>query len=106
MTRPDPELEPNWDEDNVSHITAHGIRPYQVEELYYGEGIYPPLATKNTRSKGSAHEYRYRLWGSDAAGTFIEAVIAPFPDFKIWRCVTAFPMSAATKKLYLRRVKP
>jgi len=105
MMKPDSELEPDWDEDNISHIAAHGIRPYQVEEIYYGEGIYPTLAMKNVRSKGSAHEYRFRLWGCDAGGTFLEAVIAPFPDFKIWRCVTAYPMSSSTKKIYLRRVK-
>ena len=105
MIEPDPELEPDWDEDNISHIAAHGIRLYQVEEIYYGEGIYPTLAMKNVRSKGSAHEYRFRLWGCDAGGTFLEAVIAPFPDFKIWRCVTAYPMSSSTKKIYLRRVK-
>ena len=105
MIEPDPELESDWDEDNISRIAAHGIRPYQVEEIYYGEGIYPTLAMKNVRSKGSAHEYRFRLWGCDAGGTFLEAVIAPFPDFKIWRCVTAYPMSSSTKKIYLRRVK-
>jgi uncharacterized DUF497 family protein len=106
MIRPDPELEPDWDEDNVSHLDVHGIRPNQVEELFYGEGVYPTLAIKNPKSKASTQEYRYRLWGCDSTGTFIEAVVAPYPEYKIWRCVTAFPMSAAKKKLYLRRVKP
>jgi len=32
MTRPDPEIEPDWDEDNISHIAAHGIRPYQLNK--------------------------------------------------------------------------
>ena len=35
MIEPDPDLEPDWDEDNISHIATHGIRPNQVEEIYY-----------------------------------------------------------------------
>jgi predicted DNA binding CopG/RHH family protein len=50
-------------------------------------------------------DYRYRLWGTDASGFFIEAIIAPYPKYRIWRCVTAFPMSPSTQKAYLRRIK-
>ncbi len=49
MIKPDPSLLPDWDEDNVSHIAAHGIRPEQVEEVYYGEGPFPTLALKNKK---------------------------------------------------------
>ena len=105
MIEPDPSLLPDWDEDNVNHIAQHGLRPEQVEEVYYGEGPYPTLGLKNRKRRGKVTEYRYRLWGTDASGCCIEAVIAPFPEYGIWRCVTAFPMSLHTQKTYFRRIK-
>jgi uncharacterized DUF497 family protein len=105
MVKADPSLEPDWDEDNISHIAKHGLKPEQVEELYYVEGPLPTLALENKRKYGSVAEYRYRLWGTDASGNCIEAVIAPYPAYGAWRCVTAFPMSPSTRKAYLKRVK-
>jgi len=105
MVKVDPSLEPDWDEDNIGHVAKHGLRPEQIEEVYYTEGPYPTLALKNKQKKGRTSEYRYRLWGTDASGTFVEAIIAPYPPYGLWRCVTAFPMSSTTKKLYLRRIK-
>jgi hypothetical protein len=105
VIRLDPSLEPDWDEHNINHIAGHGLRPEQVEEVYYGEGPYPTLALKNKKRRGRVTDYRYRLWGTDASGFFIEAVIAPYPKHRIWRCVTAFPMTTSTQKAYLRRIK-
>lgn len=102
MIKPDPALEPDWDVDNTQHIAAHGLSPEQVEEVYYGEGPFRTLAVKN---KKGTREYRYRLWGCDASGKFIEVIIAPYPEHGVWRCVTAFPMTPATRKAYLRRLK-
>jgi hypothetical protein len=51
VIRPDPSLDPDWDEDNIDHIAEHGLRPEQVEEVYYGEGPYPTLAIKNKTKK-------------------------------------------------------
>ncbi len=100
----DPLLEPDWDEDNVDHIARHGLRPEQVEEVYYNEGPFPTLALK-TKKKGRVSEYRYRLWGADASGICIEAIIAPYAQYGLWRCVTAFPMSPSTQTAYIRRIK-
>ena len=105
MIRLDPSFEPDWDDDNVSHIAQHGLRPEQVEEVYYGEGPFPTLALKSRRKGSRSREYRYRLWGTDASGIYIEAIIAPYPNHGLWRCVTAFPMSPSTQKAYLRRIK-
>ena len=55
MIKPDPFLEPDWDEENVDHIARHGLRPEQVEELYYGEGPYLTLVIKN-KVKGGRGE--------------------------------------------------
>lgn len=105
MIKPDPSLEPDWDENNINHIAQHGLRPDQVEELYYSEGPYPALALKIERKRGRFTEYRYRIWGTDSSGMYIEAIIAPYPEYGLWRCVTAFPMSSSTQKTYLRRIK-
>ena len=101
----DPLLEPDWDEDNVNHIAEHGLRPEQVEEVYYNEGPFPTLALRTKKRKPRVAEYRYRLWGTDASGMCIEAIIAPYPEYGLWRCVTAFPMSPSTQKAYFRRIK-
>ena len=105
MIEPDPSLVPDWDEDNVNHIARHGLRPEQIEEVYYGEGPFPTLALRNKKKRGKTTEYRYRLWGTDASGFCIEAVVAPFPEYGIWRCITAFPMSIHKQKTYFRRIK-
>ena len=103
--KPDPSLEPDWDEDNIGHIAKHRLLPEQVEEVYYGEGPYPTLALRNKHKSGRITEYRYRLWGTDATGLCIEAIIAPYREYGVWRCVTAFPMSPSTHRAYFRRLK-
>lgn len=105
MIKLDFSLEADWDDDNVNHIAEHGLRPKQIEEVYYNEGPFPTLALKTKKRRGRVNEYRYRLWGTDASGMYIEAIIAPYPEFRLWRCVTAFPMSPSTQKAYLRRIK-
>jgi hypothetical protein len=105
MIKPDPSLDPEWDEDNINHIAKHGLTPEQIEEVYYGEGPHPTLALINKKGMGEIQENRYRLWGTDAADFFIEAVIAPYPGYGVWRCVTAFPMSSKTRRVYLKRIK-
>jgi len=105
MIKADPSLKPDWDEDNIAHIAKHGIRPEQVEEVYYSEGLFPTFAIKKKRKSGKSFEYRYRLWGTDASGLCIEVIVAPYPQYGLWRCVTAFPMSESTKKIYFKRFK-
>ena len=105
MIKPDPFLQPDWDEDNINHIAAHGIQPDQVEEVYYNEGPYTTLAIKNKKKRGKSTEFRYRLWGTDASGFCMEVIVAPYPAYGLWRCVTAFPMSDSTKKAYFKRIK-
>ena len=105
MIQPDPSLEPDWDEYNVNHIAKHGISPEQVEEVYYNEGPLPTLGVRNKKKHEKSTEYRYRLWGTDASGFCIEVIVAPYPEYGIWRCVTAFPMSDPTKKAYFKRIR-
>jgi len=105
MIRPDENLVPDWDEDNISHIAGHGLTPEQVEEVYYSEGPFPTLAVKQKKKNIKSGEYRYRLWGTDALGTGMEVVVAPYPQYGVWRCVTAFPMSNTTQKAYFKRIK-
>ena len=105
MIEPDASLTPDWDEDNINHIAAHGLRPEQVEEVYYSEGPFPTFALRNKKKHQKSTEYRYRLWGTDASGICIEVIVAPYPKYGVWRCVTAFPMATSTKKAYFRRIE-
>ena len=61
MIKPNSSLESDWDEDNINHIAEHGLRPEQIEEVYYGEGPFPTLALKTIKRRGRVTEYRYRL---------------------------------------------
>ena len=90
---------------NINHIANHGLRLEQVEEVYYGEGPFPTLAVKQKKERGKSDEFRYRLWGTDASGTCIELIVAPYPEYGVWRCVTAFPMSNTTQKAYIKRIE-
>jgi hypothetical protein len=102
---PDRRLVPGWDGLNVEHIARHGVAPEQVEEVYYGEGPLPTLGVRvGARRPSPRREPRYRLWGTDAAGTFLEIIVAPFPRSGVWRCVTAYPMSKTARRAYLRRI--
>ena len=106
MKLPDPGLVPDRDEFNIEHIARHGITPEQVEEVYYGEGPLPTLGVvQSARHPGALRERRYRLWGTDASGRFLEVIVALFPRPGIWRCVTAYPMSNAGRRAYLRRIR-
>jgi hypothetical protein len=106
VTPPDSRLIPDRDEFNVAHIARHGVTPEQVEEVYYGEGPLPTLGVRITRRTPSGmREERYRLWGTDAAGTFLEVIVAVYPRFEAWRCVTAYRMSEAARQAYLRRIR-
>ena len=68
MELPDPNLEPDWDDDNIGHIARHGITPEQVEEVYYGEGPLPTLAVgRKNELRSRQTELRYWLWDTDAA---------------------------------------
>ena len=103
MKQPDPNLFPDWDEYNVLHIARHNISPEQVEELYYSEGVFPTIVGRNKCPRGK--EIRYRLWGTDAAGNYIEAIIAIFPRYGVWRCITACRMTQGSMKAYLKKVR-
>ena len=91
----------NVDQSRTKRRDAISIYEY-CKELY----SYPKLSNiAFIDLRGKSAEYRYRLWGTDASGFCIEAIVAPYPDYGLWRCVTAFPMSDATKKAYFKRIK-
>ena len=92
----------DWDIYNKEHIARHKLSDYQIEELYYGEGIYPTLVVKN--KKNESGEQRLKLIGVDASGTFIKAIIAIDFKNKKWRCVTAIKMNNNEKYSYLKHI--
>jgi len=59
MLKPDKNLILDGDEDNINHIAIHGLRPEQVEGVYYSKGPFPTLAVKQKKKWGKSSEYRY-----------------------------------------------
>lgn len=93
---------PDSDDENRFHISRHGLEYFQIEEVYYSEGIYKTLVLKNKKNING--EKRIKLLGVDAAGTYIKIIIALNNHKHLWRCVTAIKMNENEKKLYLKYV--
>lgn len=102
MKLPNYSLNPEWDKNNRNHILKHDLYDYQIEELYYNEGIYPTYVIKNKKNKNK--EYRLKLLGVDAGGTFIKAIIAINSKKELWRCVTAIKMTEQEKRTFLKYI--
>jgi len=102
MKLPPYSYNPVWDNNNREHIARHGLLDFQIEELYYHEGIYQTLVVKN--KKNESGEKRFKLLGVDAAGIYIKAIISTDSSKKLWRCVTAIKMTNAEKKSYLKYI--
>ena len=52
-----------------------------AECVYVMEKFYriPTFAIRNKKKRAKSTEYRYRLWGTDASGYCVEAIVAPIP---------------------------
>jgi uncharacterized DUF497 family protein len=70
-----------WPEDRVEHLTRHGIRPEEVEDVCFGRAL-----VQHTKSSG-AHPGYYVL-GQTAAGRYLFCVVIQLPDGK------GFPVTA------------
>ena len=90
-------LEAEWDEDNVEHISRHGVEPEEVEEIVY-EDCYPSWIVHVRRRR--SRESRWAVFGQTCAGRYLLAVVAPYPQRGVWRAVTAHDMGAQAKRRY------
>ena len=82
-------LEAEWDEDNVEHISRHGVEPEEVLSLV-------DRSARRRRSR----ESRWAVFGQTCAGRYLLAVVAPYTQRGVWRAVTAHDMGAQAKRRY------
>jgi uncharacterized DUF497 family protein len=91
------ELEAEWDDDNVEHITQHGVEPEEVEEIVY-EDCHPSWVVRGRRR--GIRELRWTVFGQTCAGLYLVAVVAPYRQRGVWRAVTARDMERQTRRGY------
>ena len=84
----------SWNEDNLAHISNHGVTPEEIEEIAF-EGT--PYIRKG-------REGRRYLYGKTFVGRYLFVVYVPVAKGKV-RVITARDMDAREKRLYLGRGK-
>ena len=90
-------LEAEWDEDNVDHISRHGVEPEEVEEIVY-EDCHP---SRIVRVRGGRiRERRWAVFGQTCDGRYLLAIVAPYTQRGVWRAVTAHDMGARARRRY------
>lgn len=82
-----------WDNENVAHITRHGVLSREVEEVLVGECLV---------LRGP--DGRYLAYGRTAGGRFLFVVYVPRSAGYV-RVLTARDMTDREKRLYRRRRK-
>ena len=82
-----------WDENNIEHISNHGVEPFEAEEVLDDD----PLIVKAGGGK-------YVAYGQTEAGRYLLVVFALKPEQRL-RVITARDMTAAEKKRFKRRRK-
>ena len=90
-------LQAEWDDDNVAHISRHGVLPEEVEEIVY-EDCHPSRIVRVRRPR--IRESRWLVFGQTCDGRYLLAVVAPYPQRGVWRAVTARDMTSHTKRRY------
>lgn len=71
-----------WDDTNVEHIGRHGLRVWEVEDVWLGE----PKFRRNRRQRAGSHQ----MIGPDAGGRYIAAFIRDRSEVPgLWRVITA-----------------
>ena len=90
-------LEAEWDEDNVGHISRHGVEPEEVEEIVY-EDCHPSRILRSRRP--GIRQSRWAVFGRTCAGRYLLAIVAPYAHRGVWRAVTARDMGPQAKRRY------
>ncbi len=83
-----------WDEDNISHIARHGVRPEEVEEVAFEDDPWIKRGKQGTRY----------LLGYTIVGRYLFIVYSP-KGKGLARVVTAMQMNDVTRRLYRKRGK-
>lgn len=83
-----------WPDDRVDHISRHGIRPEEVEQVCFGQALVQ-------RAKSSGTNPVYYVLGETSAGRRLFCLVIQFPDGKGFP-VTAREMTRKEKERYKR----
>ena len=83
-----------WPEDRIEHIGKHGVEPYELEEVCFGQALVQ-------RAKSSGPNPVYYVLGQSLSGRHLFCVVIQFPDGKGYP-VTARPMTPREKRRYNR----
>jgi uncharacterized DUF497 family protein len=81
-----------WPDDRVEHIAEHGVHPYKVEEVCFGQ----PLVL---RGKAAGENPVYYVLGQTTSGRGLLCVVIAFPDGRGYP-VAARPMTAKEKRRF------
>ena len=81
-----------WPEDRMDHITRHGVRPEEFEQVCFGR----PLVL---RARATGQNPVYYLLGETVAGRPLFCVVIEFPGSKAYP-VTARDMTTKEKRRY------
>jgi uncharacterized DUF497 family protein len=83
-----------WVEDRIDHISRHGVRPEEVEQVCGDRSLV-------LRTKSEGENPVYYVLGQTDAGRYLFAVVILFPDGKGYT-VTARPMTEKEERRYRR----
>jgi uncharacterized DUF497 family protein len=83
-----------WDDNNIEHISRHGVSPDEVEDVAFDDEPWIKSGRKGTR---------YML-GYTAAGRYLFTVYV-IKVRGVARVITSMDMDEKTKKLYKKRGK-
>jgi len=83
-----------WDDNNIEHISRHGVFPDEVEDVAFDDNPWIRKGRKGTR---------YML-GYTVAGRYL-FVVYVLKGKGIARVITSMAMDDKTKKLYKKRVE-
>jgi uncharacterized DUF497 family protein len=87
------DIEIDWDDGTLDHLWRHRVEPYEVEEV---------LAQRCLWQRG--REGRYYAYGQTYDGRYLFAVLARLPS-RLYRCVTARPMTQAERRHFQRMTR-
>lgn len=87
-------IEFEWDDDNIEHISRHGVSPDEIESVAFDDEPWVKKGRERTRY----------LLGYTVAGRYL-FIVYVFKGNGRARAITAMDMDNKTRKLYKRRGK-
>jgi uncharacterized DUF497 family protein len=83
-----------WDDANVAHLAAHGIRPEEVEEVWLNGPVWVP----NRRGRSGD----WKMIGWTDAGRALTVVLQLKAQVQMMRAITGWDTTRGEQTRYLR----